>query len=92
MKEWFSQKNLPVTLIVIGASLNFIDVVTGSAAAGGGRLYGTQGYLRSINNALPQIKVPGTAGLSSTYPDGLPLALGGYLVVIGAVWLLLRRL
>ncbi len=91
MKAWFSQRNLPMTLVVAGIGLNLIDVLTGTAATGG-RLYGPQGILRGANDALPRITVPGTRGLSATYPEGLPLGLGGYLIVIGLVWMLVRRM
>lgn len=85
-----SKKNMPYTLIATGLILNAIDIATGSAGTGG-RLYGPNGILRGVNAALPQITVPGTKGVTSVYPEGIPVGIGGWLVIAGVVWLILRR-
>jgi hypothetical protein len=76
MKSWFTQANLPVTLIVIGLILNGIDTVTDQ------KVFGPNGWLAPVNDPLPDVNVPGTS---------LPINLGGWLVITGAIWLLVKR-
>jgi hypothetical protein len=74
--KWFTMSNLPVTLLVIGLALNGIDV------AMDGVLFGSQGKLKGLNDALPQTTIPGTE---------IPINLGGWLVIVGASWFLGKK-
>jgi len=86
----FGGKNLPYTLMGVGLLMNAVDIATGSAGSGG-KLYGPQGWLRQVNDMLPKVTVPGTKGVTSIYPEGIPVALGGWLFLAGLILLLWRK-
>lgn len=90
MKRWFTASNLPMTLMVSGLALNVIDIATTpTGTTTGGKLFGPGGALKAVNDALPVVYVPGTK--SEAYVNGVPLNLGGYMIVAGLIWWLIRR-
>lgn len=84
MKKWFSMGKLPMTLIVVGLGLNVVEIATTPATSGasGGKLFGTTGILKSVNGMLPAMNLPGSA---------MPINIGGWMVIIGVVWLIIRK-
>jgi len=77
------KKNLSATLMMVGLALAIIEELTYKSGVGG-VLFGTSGYLKSINNMLPAWKVPGTKTVSVRYPNGYPVRLDGLLILAGA--------
>lgn len=75
------KKEYALYLILAGIVLNGLDLVT-SKAGTGGVVFGSTGFLTGINNKLPQVNVPTTS---------IPINLGGWLVIIGAVIYLFQR-
>jgi hypothetical protein len=67
----------PSYLIIAGLALNLIDLMTAKSDGTGGAVFGANGFLAGVNNALPQVKVP---------YFGTPINLGGWLIIAGAGW------
>lgn len=84
MKKYFSVSHLPWTLIVVGLGLNIIELATTPTTnkANGGKLFGTTGWLKGVNDSLPKVQVPGTT---------TNVNLGGWLLFAGLLWLLVRK-
>jgi len=76
-------KNITTILIMAGLALAIIEELTYKSGVGGA-LFGSQGFLKPVNDALPSWKIPGTATLSARYPGGYPVRLDGYLILAGA--------
>ena len=82
--KYFNMKHLPWTLIVLGLAANIIELATTSSTnkAAGGKLFGTTGVLKGVNDSLPKVQVPGTTQ---------NINLGGYVLLAGVIWLIARK-
>ena len=67
------KQHLPVILILAGAAMQAYD------AYSGGKLFGPNGALASVQTHLPGYQV-----------DGVTPTIGFYLIGIGAAWMLLK--
>jgi len=79
-------KSVAFYLVMAGLALAVIEELTYKSGAGG-LLFGTSGYLKSINTMLPAWHIPGTTSVSVRYPQGIPVRLDAWFVIAGAsVW------
>lgn len=85
-----SMKDLPGILMVSGLALAVIEELTYKSGAGG-MLFGSSGYLKGLNDMLPVWTIPGTKTVSVRYPNGYPINLSGWLLLIGAGLAVYRR-
>lgn len=79
----FSMRNLPMTLLIAGIAVNALDTLTAKNGGGGILFNSTDGFLKGIDSVLGDTMLPGTS---------IRINLGGYLVLIGALWLIGREL
>lgn len=80
--NYFTMGKLPMTLLIAGLAMNALDTITAKNGSGG-VLFGPTGFLKGIDESLPDTNVPGT---------DIRINLGGYLVALGGAWMLVNEL